>query len=129
MKDKTAALLIFAALALACIASPCYAQRSLHVVFLNQCPDYTDSWDCLNFTQASQRGETLQQVARACRGIKCPTIYSVDPKRKGTNPDALYGDMVYTFGAWKKHGKIYFANMPGCPNARWELEKLLRRRR
>jgi hypothetical protein len=130
MNDKTVAILIFAGLALACILSPLYAQAEPKIIYLNKCVDES-TWDCLNLTQAAKRAETRQQVNQACRGKKCPTIYSVDPRTspKNCNPDLYVGDCEWNFGAWKKNGRIEFAAMPGCPNARWELEKLLRRLR
>jgi hypothetical protein len=103
------------------------------VIFLNKCPDYTDSWDCLNATQGSQHSETLRQVKIACRGIKCPTIYSVDPIQRGIyDPkiDMLYQsiNLSYEFGAWRRRGRVEFAAMPGCVNTIAILRKLVRAR-
>ena len=107
------------------------------IVFLNKCPDIdqaalsaaqaipdrkvsyqevTKLWTCLNKTQAAQSVETTRQVYDACRGIRCPTIYSIDPliDREGS----------YNFGAWIRNNHVFFAAMPGCSNA----QKILRRK-
>jgi hypothetical protein len=87
------------------------------IVFLNKCPDLVDNdWTCLNKTQAAQSVEITRQVYDACRGIKCPTIYSIDPliDREGG----------YNFGAWIRNKHVFFSAMPGCPNAM----KILRRK-
>lgn len=97
--------------------SSAYAQPPL-VVFLNKCTDES-TWDCLNKTQAAKRAETRAQVNQACRGKKCPVIFSVDPWR----PDKD----TWVFGARLIKGKLYFSAMPGCPNGRRNLEALLRR--
>lgn len=122
------------------------------IIYQNKCPDIDQKalaearaipdkkasyeavsalWACHNETQAAQSDETRQQVNQAIRraGYSPSKIYSVDPKigPKNCNPDAFYGDCEWTFGAWYKNGKIYFAAMPGCSNAMWDLEKLLRR--
>lgn len=115
------------------------------IVFLNKCPDLnkeellavnaipdrterraelTRLWTCLNNTQAAQSVETTRQVYDACRGIKCPTIYSIDPliDREGG----------YNFGAWIRNKHVFFSAMPGCPNATRILRKkmlLLRTRK
>ncbi len=90
--------------------------QSPTIVYLNQCNDA--DLECLNLTQAATRRETRQQANRACRGIKCPIIFSVDPKHR--NQD------VWEFGAWKRKGGIEFAAMPGCPNAERVLRRLVR---
>lgn len=96
------------------------------VTFQNKCEDIDPAkpdWTCLNLSQGCQRAETLAQVAKAIRNTKYKkhiTIYSIDPKRRG-------GD--YLFGAWKVRGKVYFACMPGCVNAKRDLERLLRGQR
>ena len=95
-------------------------QAETRVVFLNKCVDESNL-ECLNKTQAATRMETLRQVRRVCRGVKCPVIYSVDPIHR--NQD------VWTYGAWKRNDKIYFAAMPGCPNATKYLKKLISTKR
>ena len=98
------------------------AQAQVTVRFENKCPDFSGDWACLNETQAAQKPEILSQVWRAVRHakIKKPlVIYSVDPIR-----DSLGN---YYFGAHIDNGKIYFRAMPGCPNARRDLERLLRK--
>ena len=91
------------------------------IVFLNKCADVdinNPDWRCLNKTQAAQSLEVKKQVNQACKRKHCPTIYSIDPKRNRG------GD--YLFGAWRTNGRVYFAAMPGCPNGRKALERLLR---
>lgn len=102
---------------------------ALIVIFQNACPDYTNDWTCLNYTQAAQSFETIQQIklARKKTGFKRKmTIVSIDPIRRGKNPEK---DMTWEYGAWERKGKIYFAAMSGCPNARVQLERLFRRLR
>jgi hypothetical protein len=126
--------------------------KNTTVIFLNACPDLdpndvfrsnmtreeyealTLRWDCLNRYQSAQSPETLSQIKTAIKNThykKPITIYSVDPRTspKNCNPDLYIGDCEWNFGAWKKNGRLEFAAMPGCPNARWELGKLLRRLR
>jgi hypothetical protein len=84
------------------------------IVYQNKCIDETN-WDCRNKIQGATRAETRRQVNQACRGIKCPVIFSIDPIR----PD-------WSYGAWYRKGKVYFAADPGgCPNALRELRRLL----
>ena len=105
--DAAFLMLLLLALTMMCVE----AKAEPTIVFLNKCVDidYTNpDWTCLNLTQAAQKAETRAQVNRACRGRKCPTIYSIDPKR----PDKD----TWLFGAWHKKGKVYFsyARMPQC---------------
>jgi hypothetical protein len=99
-----------------------YQQGKVKIVFKNKCPDLVaDDWSCLNRTQAAQTAETIEQVLEAVKNTKYKgrlTIHSIDPKRPSRG--------VWEFGAWKKGSKIAFAAMPGCPNAREELEQILR---
>lgn len=95
------------------------AQAEPKIVYQNKCPDITPatpSWDCLNFTQAAQRPEIKEQINKACKGIKCPTIYSVDPINKRGE---------YYYGAWKRNGKVYVAIDPSCPDSTKKLRKFL----
>jgi len=110
-------ILIFIFLFLSWVGTGAQAQPPT-IVYLNKCIDES-TWTCLNKTQAAKREETREQANKACKRIKCPIIYSVDPiKFRGG----------FEFGAWKRKGKIYFSAMPKCPNARWILERLLRRK-
>lgn len=93
------------------------AQAEPTIVYHNKCLD--SDLACLNITQAATKPETRRQVNQACRGKKCPVIHSVDPWR----PDRE----TWEFGAWRRKGKVYFSAMPGCPNARRDLESLLRK--
>jgi hypothetical protein len=120
------AKLIFWILATACVLSPVYvhAQTRVAIHWYNKCPDFTGDWTCLNETQAAQRPEVINQITRAVRKVqykKDLIIYSIDPKR----PDSD----TWEHGAWNKGDVIEFAAMTGCPNARWKLEKLLKRRK
>jgi hypothetical protein len=128
--------MILAVILLTCTS---LAHAEAKIVFLNKCPDLpaeafipatnkaewdakTVLWACLNETQAAQSSETKEQVQLAIKNTKFKkniTIYSVDPRR----PDRD----TWEFGAWLRNGKVYFSAMPGCPNGRRVLEKLLRR--
>lgn len=140
-------ILIFALFLSAQVAS---AQS---IIFKNACPDLapgdvyrpgmnaeeylalSERWSCLNATQASQSPEVKRKVRVAFRnvGIKeGPAICSIDPRigPRGCSLDLYDGDCVWTFGAWKSKTPgcgIDFADEPGCPNARWKLERELRR--
>lgn len=142
---KTMIILIFA---LFFSAHGAFAQATAPVklIFLNECPDVPPEgfikpttpeewlarrklWECHNRTQASQRQETFEKVWAASYNTKLKkptTICSVDPKIKYENGEAA----EWRFGAWKSKRKgcdIDYADMPGCPNARRDLERLLRR--
>lgn len=112
--------------------------ESAKIIFMNKCeeidpialalarvlPDRASSlaevtriFACHNITQAAKRAETREQVNRACRGRKCPIIFSVDPLRR---------DGGYEFGAWRVKKGIKFAAMPGCRNAERKLRGLVR---
>lgn len=122
------------------------AHADVRIVYLNKCADIdpvalaaanaisdkrqsydavSELWTCLNETQAAQHAETLQQVATAVKNTrfrKNITIYSIDP---------IYvpKEEAWYFGAWFYKRKYWFAAMPGCPNARRVLEKILREHR
>jgi len=126
MKEKT--LYIFIAV-LACAVmlgiGSAKAEQVLRINYMNKCADIDPAapdWKCLNRTQAAQRPETRAQILEAIKKAKYKknlTIYSIDPiqPRRGE----------WQFGAWKRGKYIFFAAMPGCPNARVELTRLLRR--
>lgn len=103
------------------------ATAPVTLVFLNECSDIdpvNPDWTCLNRTQAAQKKEIFEQVWAASYNTKTSkpvTIYSIDPII-----DSRGG---YNFGAWKINGKILYAAMPGCANARKKLERLLRQER
>ncbi len=102
------------------LSSAITAQAQPKIVFLNKCKDF--DWPCVNQTQSADSANVRSQVKRACRNLKCPTIYSIDPliDREGG----------YNYGAWLRRGYVFFAADPGgCPNARIKLEKLLRAKR
>lgn len=102
-------------LALLLLSATAQAQS---ITYRHSCQDF--DWPCVNQTQAASRAETRKQVRQAIRntGYKGSVrIISVDPVRRG---------QVWTYGAYRKNGVLYFSAMAGCPNARWELEKLLR---
>ena len=112
-----------------------HAQVSVHVVFRNKCADIdpqAPEWICLNRTQASQRPEILRQIKLAIKNTHYTgnvTIVSIDPIMHGRWKDGVeidYQNVDYEFGAWLRGGKIYFSAMSSCPNARWELERILR---
>jgi len=122
-------------LALILLASTAQA-APFTVVFKNKCPDLIgEDYSCLNRSQAAQHGETISQIELALKNARYKkpiTIYSIDPKFKGKWKEGVdivfQDDLEYTFGAWLRNGKVYFAAMPGsCPNARKELERLLRK--
>ena len=103
-------------LALLSLLATTSVQAQPTIVYQNKC--IKEDWPCLNRTQAAKRAETREQVNKACRGVKCPIIFSIDPiKFRGG----------FEFGAWKRNGRLYFSAMPKCPNARWMLERVLRR--
>lgn len=144
MKEKTLYIIatVLALLALFGI-SQAKAEQVLRINYMNKCADIdpvalataeamsdpkqryaevTKLWKCLNGTQAAQRPETREQIIEAITKAKYKkdiTIYSIDPLRP--NKDA------WVFGAWKRGKYIFFSAMPGCPNARVELTRLLRR--
>lgn len=102
------------------------------VVWQNKCADVTNGdWSCINSTQAAQTPETLKQIKTALKNTgykKKITIYSIDPIMRGKYTGDFDNDKVsYTFGAWVRRGKVYFAAMNECPNARWELERELKK--
>ena len=99
------------------------AQAEVKVIYQNKCNVFS-GWDCFNETQGATVQETLSQVLLAVKNTKYKknlVVYSIDPKRPKANE--------WEYGAWFKRGRIYFSAMPGCPNARWDLERLLRRMR
>lgn len=125
------------------------AQAETKIVFKNKCPDINQAeltfvesiqdpklkqselsrlYSCLNKSQACQSDEVKAQVKKACKGIKCQTVYSIDPIRTGKWKEGLEIDqqrnLSYQMGAWKKNGKIQFACNPGCPSAWQELRRL-----
>jgi len=126
MKEKT--LYIFIAV-LACAVmlgiNQAKAEQVLRINYMNKCADIDPAapdWSCLNRTQAAQRPETRAQILEAIKKAKYKknlTIYSIDPIRPRRGE--------WEFGAWKRGKYIFFAAMPGCPNARVELTRLLRR--
>lgn len=101
---------------------------ALIIIFQNTCPDIDvnkPDWTCVNYTQAAQSQETIRQIrlAKKHTGFKKPiTIISIDPIRKGKGINK-----IWKYGAWQRGNKIYFAAMPGCRNARIELERIFRR--
>lgn len=104
----------------------------LTVIYQNKCKDVVNNdYACINSTQASQTPETLKQIKAALKNTgykKKITIYSIDPIMRGKYTGDFDNDNVsYTFGAWVRKGKVYFAAMNECPNARWELERVLRK--
>lgn len=106
-----------------------YAQaESPKLIFKNKCADIDPAnpdWTCLNKTQAAQSVEATEQVLLAIKNTKFKkpiTIILRDPKILHS---AEYG-RYWQFGAWLVNGKIEFAAMPGCPNGRKLLERLLR---
>jgi hypothetical protein len=125
---KTNLIYILTAL-LACAVmlgiSSAKAEQVLKINYMNKCADIDPAapdWTCLNRTQAAQRPETREQIIEALKKAKYKkniTIYSIDPLRPRR------GEWV--FGAWKRGKYVFFAAMPGCPNARVELTRLLRR--
>jgi hypothetical protein len=111
---------LIALLALTTLLS-CQPALADKIIFKNYCKDIDPvkpDWTCLNESQAAQTKETIEQIklARKNTNYKRGKIISVDPMR--------YSRGVWEYGAWYNKGKIYFAAMPGCPNARWELEQL-----
>ena len=93
------------------------------VVFKNHCgPVVNDDWTCTNKYQNASQEQVFKQVAKALKNVgykKHITIYSIDPKR----PDRD----AWLYGAWIVKSKVYFAADPGgCPNARKQLERVLR---
>jgi len=103
------------------------AHADVRIVYLNKCADINPvapDWTCLNETQAAQHGETLYQVAMAvknARFTKDLVIYSIDP---------IYvpEEEAYHFGVRVLRGRLYFAAMPGCYQARVSLQRELKRR-
>lgn len=83
-------------------------------------------WECLNKTQAAQSEEAVAQLLLAVKNTgfkkKIPFVLR-DPKILRNEEYGRY----WEFGAWYVNGRIEFAAMPGCPNARKILERLLRR--
>lgn len=124
MKEALAYLAV-AVLMLFILAGFARAEQTVEIKYMNKCADINPvapDWKCLNRTQAAQRPETRAQIIEAIRKAKFKknlTIYSIDPiqPKKGE----------WEFGAWKRGKYVFFAAMPGCPNARVELTRLLRR--
>lgn len=91
------------------------------IIFKNFCEDIDPvkpDWTCLDESGGAQTDETIAQVklARKNTNYKRGKIISVDPMRPSRH--------IWEYGAWYNKGKIYFSAMPGCPNARWELEQI-----
>lgn len=108
-------------IALFLLLSTSVEAQNYKVFILNEC-NLFDDWDCYDRTQAAKIPEILEQVDTAVRNTKYTKrliIYSIDPIID------RHGD--YNFGVRVFKHKIFYAAMPGCPNARRSLERLLRR--
>lgn len=88
------------------------------IVFKNKCIDETN-FACRNKVQGATREEVRYQVNKACKGLKCPVIVSVDPIQ-------IKGD--YLYDVWGDSKQMVFIGMPGnCPDSQRKLRRLVRR--